>query len=92
MLSFGAEFSVFQLVSENVKFKIQTAVFPVVLYGREMWFLTYSEEYKLGAFENRVLRRILEPKRDEETGERRRLHKEEPHDLYCSPDVIRVIK
>jgi hypothetical protein len=43
-------------------------------------------------FENRVLRGIFGPKRDEVTGERRRLHTEELHNLYSSPDVIRQIK
>jgi hypothetical protein len=43
-------------------------------------------------FENRVLRRIFGPKRDEVTGERRRLHKEELNDLYSSPNIIRAIK
>jgi len=43
-------------------------------------------------FENRVLKRIFLPKRDEESGECRRLHNEELHDLYSSPNIIRVIK
>jgi hypothetical protein len=43
-------------------------------------------------FENRVLRRIFGPKRDEVTGEWRKLHKEELHDLYSSPSIIRIIK
>jgi hypothetical protein len=43
-------------------------------------------------FENRVLRRIFGPKRDEVTGEWRKLHNEELHDLYCSPNIIRIIK
>jgi len=43
-------------------------------------------------FENRVLRRIFGPTRDEVTGEWRRLHNEELNDLYCSPDTVRVIK
>jgi hypothetical protein len=43
-------------------------------------------------FENRVLRRIFGPKRDEVTGERRKLHNEELHDLYSSPSIIRIIK
>jgi hypothetical protein len=43
-------------------------------------------------FENRVLRRISGPKRDEVTGERRKLHNEELHNLYSSPDIIRQVK
>jgi len=43
-------------------------------------------------FENRVLRRIFGPKRDEVTGEWRKLHNEELNDLYCSPNIVRVIK
>jgi len=43
-------------------------------------------------FENRLLRRIFGPKRDEVTGEWRKLHNEELHDLYCSPNIVRAIK
>ena len=57
------------LLSNIVKFKIhRTAVLPVVLYGREMWSRTLSEEHRLGAFENRVLRKIFVPQREEVTG------------------------
>ena len=50
------------------------------------------EERKLGVFENMVLRRIFGPTRDEVTGGWRRLHNEELNDLYCSPNIVRVIK
>jgi hypothetical protein len=53
---------------------------------------TLSEEHRLRVFENRVLRRIFGPKRDEETGEWRKLHNEELHDLYSSSSIIRIIK
>jgi hypothetical protein len=62
------------------------------LYGCETWSLTLREEHKLKVFENRVLRRIFEPKRDELTGEWRKLHSEELHILYSSPTIIRQMK
>jgi hypothetical protein len=49
-------------------------------------------EHRLGVFENRVLRRILGPKRDEVTGEWRKLRNEDLHDLYSSPSIIRIMK
>jgi hypothetical protein len=70
--------------------KIQkTIILPVVLYGCETWSLTLREEHRRGVFKNRVLRRIFGPKRDEVTGEWRKLHSEELHNLYSSPDIIR---
>jgi hypothetical protein len=83
----------FRLLSRNVKVKIyETISLPVVLYGCETWSLTLSEEHRLRVFENRVLRRIFGPKRDEVTGELRKLHNEELHNLYSSPDIIRQVK
>ena len=61
----------------------RTIILPAVLYGCGTWSLTLREERKLRVFENKVLRRIFGPRRDEVTGEWRRLHNEELNDLYC---------
>ena len=72
-----------RLLSKNLKIKLyRTIILPVVLYGCETWSLAWQEERKLRVFENMVLRRIFGPRRDEITGEWRRLHKEELNDLY----------
>jgi hypothetical protein len=82
-----------RLLSKNTKISIyRTVVLHVVLYGCENWSLTLREEQRLRVFETGVLRRIFGPKRNEETGEWRRLHNEELNDLYSSPNIIRVIK
>jgi hypothetical protein len=82
-----------RLLSRNVKVKIyKTIILPVVLYGCEIWSLTLREEHRLRVFENRVLRRIFGPKRDEVTGEWKKLHNEELHILYSPPNIIRQIK
>jgi hypothetical protein len=60
----------------------KTIILPVVLYECENWSLTLREEHRLSVFENRVLRRIFGPKRDEVTGGWRKLHHEELHNLY----------
>jgi len=64
---------------------------PVVLNGCETWSLTLREERRLRVFENRVLRRIFGFKREELTGEWRKLHKEELNDFYSSPNIVPVI-
>ena len=62
-----------RLMSKNLKIKIHRfIILPVVLYGCETWSLTLREEHRLRVFENRVLRRIFGPKRDEVTGEWRK--------------------
>jgi hypothetical protein len=80
-------------VSGNVKVKIyKTIIVPVVLYGRGTWSVTLREEHRLRVFGNGVLRGMFGPKGDEVTGEWRKLHSGELHDLYSSPDIIRQIK
>ena len=80
------------LLSKNLKIKIyRTIILSFVLCGCETWSLTLREERRLRMFENRVLRRVFGPKRDEVTGEWRRLHNEKLNDLYfffnrhCNP-------
>jgi hypothetical protein len=81
------------LLSKNLTIRIyRTIILPVVLYGCETSSLTLREEYRRGVFENRVLRRIVGPKRYEVTGEWRKLHNEELNDLCSSPSIIRIIK
>jgi hypothetical protein len=70
----------------------RTIIFPVIFYGCETWLLILRKEYRLRVFENKVLRRILGPKRDEVTGEWTRLHNKELYALYSSQNIIRVIK
>jgi hypothetical protein len=82
-----------RLLSSNLNVKIyETTILPVVLHGCETWYLTLREKHRLRVFENRMLRRIFGPKRDEETGEWRKLHNGELHNLYSSPNIIRQIK
>ncbi|KAJ4435463.1 hypothetical protein ANN_18079 [Periplaneta americana] len=81
------------LLSKNLKVRIyKTVILPIVLYGCETSTLTLREEQKLRVFENKVLRKIFGAKRDEVTGEWRKLHNAELHALYSSPDIIRNIK
>ncbi|KAJ4426334.1 hypothetical protein ANN_27148 [Periplaneta americana] len=81
------------LLSKNLKVRIyKTVILPVLLYGCETWTLTLREEHRLRVFENKVLRKIFGAKRDEVTGEWRKLHNTELHALYSSPDIIRNLK
>jgi hypothetical protein len=70
---------------------IKYIILPVVLYGCETWSLTLREEHRLRVFDNKVLRRIFGPKRGEMTGDWRKLHNEELHNLYSSPNIIKMI-
>ena len=92
MLSFGAEYFVFQFAVQKYKFKIyRTVVLPVVLYACETWSLTFREERRLRLFENRVLREVFRSKRDEVTGQWRKLY-DKISDLCSSHNIARVIK
>jgi hypothetical protein len=71
---------------------LQRIMHSVVQYGCETWSLTLREEHRLRVFENRVLRRIFGRMRDEVTGEWRKLHNEELHEMYSSPSIVRIIK
>jgi len=82
-----------RLLSKNLKIKIyRNIILPVVLHGCETWSLTLREERRLRVFENRVLRRVFGPKRDEVTREWRKLHNEELNDQYSLPSIVRVVK
>jgi len=81
------------LLSKNLKIKIYgTIILPVVSCGCETWSLTLREERRLRVFENRVLRRIFGHRRDEVTREWRKLHNQRLNDMYCSPNIVRVLK
>ena len=81
------------LLSKNINVKIyRTIILPILLHGCETWSLTLREECRLRVFENKVLRGIFGPRRDEVTGAWRKLHNEELNDLYSSPNIVRVIK
>jgi hypothetical protein len=91
LISFSTKSFVF-LSHKKLKIKIyKTVILPVVQYGSETWFLTLRKEHRLRVFENKVLRRIFGPKRKED-GSWRKLHNDELHSLYSSPNILRVIK
>jgi len=76
-----------------LKVKIyRNIILPVVLYGCETWSMTLRGEHRLRVFDNRVLRRVFGPKRDEVPGEWRKLHNEELSDLYSLHNIMRVVK
>ena len=71
---------------------VRTIISSVNLYECKPWSLTLREKRRLRMGENRVLKRIFGPKRDEVTGEWGKLHNEELSDLYPSPNIIPVMK
>jgi hypothetical protein len=78
-------------LSRNVNVKIyKSIIVPVVLCGCETWSVTLREGHRLRVFGNRVLRGMFGPKRDEVTGEWRKLHSGELHNLYSSPDIRQI--
>jgi hypothetical protein len=82
-----------RLLSKHLKIQIyRTIILPVGLYGCETWSLTLREERRLRGFENRVLRRVFGPKRDEVTGEWGKLRNEELNHLYSLLNIVRVVK
>jgi hypothetical protein len=83
-------FCLYVLYKKKLKIKIYKAVIlSFILHGCEYWSFTLREEHRLRVSENRVLRRIFGPKREED-GSWRKLHNDELHDLYSSPKIFRV--
>ena len=72
--------------------KYRIIILPVLLYGCKTWSLTFREEHRLWVFENRALRRIFGPRGEEVTAAWRKWHNEELNDMYCSPNIVQVIK
>ena len=94
----ACDLSVQNLLSTSLQSKTmtiqiyRTIILPIVFYGCETWSLTLREERSLRVYESRVLRRIFGPRRDEATGEWRKLRNEELNDLYSTPNTTWVIK
>ena len=80
-------------IPKNINIKAYSAIIlAVVLYGCETWSLGMGEKHRLRVFENRVLRRTFGPKRDDVTGEWRKLHNEKFSALYSLPNIIQENK
>jgi hypothetical protein len=80
-------------LSKNVNVKLyKSIVLPVVLFGCETWSVTLRKEHRLRVFENKVLRRMFEPKREEVVGGWRKLHNEELHNLYAHMQEMSCIQ
>jgi hypothetical protein len=79
-------------MSKNLETKICRTIILPVLCGCDTWSCTLRDEHRLRVFENRLPVKIFESKREEEAGSQRRSHNEELHNLYNSPNIVRVIK
>jgi len=90
--STGKNLKFIQAVVVNSNNKVIQNYNFVVLYRWRIWSLTLSYERRLRVFESRVMRRIFGPRKDKVTGEWRKLHNEELNDLYCSLNIIWVLK
>ena len=83
----------YSLLSKSPKSnQSRNIIFCVVLHWHKILYLSWRERHKLRVFDNRVVRNRFGSRRDAVTGEWRRLHIEELHDLYCSPNIIWSIK
>jgi hypothetical protein len=92
MLSFSPKSFVFPSIIKKLNIKIYKAVIlSVVLQSCETWSLTLREDHRLRVTENKVLRKIFGPKWKED-GSWRKLHNDELHSLYSSPNIVRMIK
>jgi hypothetical protein len=81
------------LLSKNLRIKIHKTInLPVVFYGCGTWSFTLREEHRSRVSENRVRRRVFGAEREKVAGGWRRLHNEKLHNLYASPNIVRVIK
>ena len=93
MLLFTCENFIVPLLSKELKVNTyKTIVLPIALYDCDTWSFTLREEHRLRVYANKVLRKIFGAKRDEITGERRKLHNSELYALYSSPNIIRSLK
>ena len=82
-----------RLLSKKLKVNTDKAIIlPGGLYGCETWSLTLREKHRLRVFDNKVLRKIFEAKKNKITAEWRKLHNAELHALYSSPNIIRSLK
>jgi hypothetical protein len=90
LLPFSSEPFAFSSSVETRKEKYKLMILPLVLHGYKTWSLIVREEHRPKLIENRVLRRMFGPKRDELI-RGRKLHNEELHNKYCSPNIIRII-